>query len=173
MAHAGGRPTKYDRAFCQEVEKYMAKGKSERQTAKHLGIALATFQLWMEEHEEFSVSVKKGLAESAAYWEELIDLAAIGAPIKVKVDDEITTGKKGSKKEVTLTPNPTLLIFTLKNKAGWRDKKEVTADVNIDIPNSGKERLERIFSETRKKSEKIRPKIVKKPSGRKKVADEG
>jgi hypothetical protein len=166
MAHAGGRPTKYDKSFCQEVEKYMAKGKSERQTAKHLGISYSTFHEWMDNHKEFSDSVKKGLAESAAYWEELIDLAAIGAPIKIKVDDEVSNGKKGSKKEVTLNPNPTLLIFTLKNKAGWRDKRDVTAELNIDIPDSAKDRLASIFGAAQKKSVKIKPKVVAKATGK-------
>lgn len=61
-----------------------------------------------ENYASFSVAIKKVDRRAAASLEQTARLAAKGA-IEV--------------------PNPSLLIFTLKNKANWRDRQEVEQTV--------------------------------------------
>lgn len=100
----GGRPSKYDPAFCEQVVPFMADGYSVAALAGHLGVAVSTVYLWMEEHQEFSDAVKDGQAAAALWWEN-----------RLRKNAETGDG------------NATSCIFGLKNRAPkeWRDRKEV------------------------------------------------
>ena len=98
----GGRPTKYDPAFCETVREQMALGFSKTAVAGFMGIARSTFHLWAEEHPEFSDAVKEG--ETARTY---------------KLEGDLLSAPDG--------PTVTSRIFALKNAAPdeWRDKQDV------------------------------------------------
>lgn len=100
----GGRPSKYDPAYCAEVVAHCATGASLTSFAASIDVARSTINEWMEQHDEFSEAVKRAKAKCAAWWE-----------------DKARTGLEG--KDV----NPTLCIFGLKNMAAddWREKHQV------------------------------------------------
>jgi hypothetical protein len=102
---AGGRPTKYDPAYCDKVIDMGKYGASKHEMALDLDINYSTFILWQETHEEFSNAVKEAMAYSQAWWEKNGRTATFGS-----------------------TPgfNATSFIFNMKNrfKDDWRDKVE-------------------------------------------------
>jgi DNA-binding XRE family transcriptional regulator len=103
-AGTGGRPTKYDPAFCDMVVPFMEQGYSTTALAGHLGVSRQTVYNWMDENPQFFDAVKQGMAASAIWWENCLrDTAAKGEG------------------------NATAAIFGLKNRASedWRDKQEV------------------------------------------------
>jgi len=83
----------------------MSDGASLTSFAAEIGVDRDTITEWAKVHPDFSVSVKKGKAKCAAWWEKQGRLGATG---QAQV-------------------NPTLVIFGLKNMAGddWRDRKDV------------------------------------------------
>lgn len=99
----GGRPSKYDPAFIEEVLPFMKQGYSTTALAGHLGVSRSTLYLWIEEYQEFSDAVKEGMAASAVWWENCLR----------------NNAEKGE-------GNATSAIFGLKNRASddWRDKRE-------------------------------------------------
>lgn len=66
MKHAGGRPTKYDPAFINQIDEYIATTGKEQMTlpkregfARYIGINIDTLVEWCKIHPEFSVAIKK------------------------------------------------------------------------------------------------------------------
>lgn len=97
----GGRPSKYDPAYCDAVVEFMAEGYSLTAFAGSIRVARSTVNLWEHEHPEFSEATKIGHAARTA-----------------KLEQEMMAG--------TLGPYVTARIFALKNAAPdeWRDKRE-------------------------------------------------
>ena len=104
MANPVGRPTKYKPEYCQMVVDHMAEGASLTSFAAEIDVARSSINVWMEEHPEFSESVKRGKAKCAAWWERL-----------------------GRNNAISGDGNATLVIFGLKNMGAedWRDKQEI------------------------------------------------
>jgi len=100
----GGRPSKYDPRYCDEVIAHMSDGASLTSFAAEIGVARSTINEWMGAHPEFSESVKIAKAKCAAWRERVGRSGALGGDV-----------------------NPTLVIFGLKNMAAddWRDKQEI------------------------------------------------
>lgn len=108
----GGRPTKYDPAYCEQVVEHMKDGASLTSFAAEIGVARSTINEWIDQNLEFSEAVKRGKARCAAWWEAL-----------------------GRKNAENGGGNATLVIFGLKNMAGedWRER----AQVEHSGPNGG------------------------------------
>lgn len=104
---AGGRPTKYDPKFCEDVIEYMSLGFSATAAAGYIGVSRATLYKWADEHEEFMDALKTGQAKAALWWETAHRGVAIGED-----------------------GNASATIFALKNRApdDWRDRREVSAE---------------------------------------------
>lgn len=104
-----GRPSKYDPAFCEAVIECGQQGMSKAEMAAELGVAYSTFDLWRQEHPEFSEAVKQARRLSQAWWEKQGRIATFGA-----IDGF----------------NATSYIFQMKNRfrEDWNDtvKQEVT-----------------------------------------------
>jgi len=98
-----GRPTKYKPEYCDTVIEVMEKGFSKEAVAGHIGISKDTLYKWIKKHEEFSDSIKRGVEISRVFWEEL--------------GIEMVTAGQG---------NAASWIFNMKNRFGWKDKKEIT-----------------------------------------------
>lgn len=103
---AGGRPSKYDPAFCERVIASGEEGKTLASMANDLDIDRSTLNEWMEAHPEFSRAVKRGLEKAQAWWEDEGRKATFGGISNF---------------------NATSYIFQMKNrfKEDWRDKHEV------------------------------------------------
>lgn len=99
-----GRPTKYQRKYCDAIVEHMREGASMTAFAAEIGVHRGTLNEWMGVHPEFSEAVKKGKATCAAWWEKRAREGALGA-------------EQG---------NATLIIFGLKNMASddWADTKK-------------------------------------------------
>ena len=108
----GGRPTKYDPAYCDAVVAHMSEGASLLSFAAEINVARSTINEWAEVHPEFSEAVSRGKAKCAAWWEAAArNLALTGAG------------------------NATMCVFGLKNMGSdeWRDKQEVEHSGGLKI----------------------------------------
>ena len=95
-----GRPSKYDPAYCGEVEAFLADGYSLEAFAGEIGVCRDTIYEWKNVHPEFSDAVKRATAKAVLWWE--------------KANRKMATTGEG---------NATAIIFGLKNRAKeeWRD----------------------------------------------------
>ena len=100
----GGRPTKYDPAYCDALVEHMSEGASLLSFAASIDVARSTLTEWADVHPEFSAAVARGKAKCAAWWEAAARNLAL----------------KGE-------GNATMCVFGLKNMGAdeWRDKQEV------------------------------------------------
>ena len=107
--HAGGRPSKYDPAFCDLVVETMRTGLSLTAFAGEIGVARSTINEWMDAHPEFSEAVSRAKASRLLHWER----AALNVAVR--------GGGPGT---------ATVIVFGLKNMGGdeWSDttKTEVS-----------------------------------------------
>jgi transposase-like protein len=104
LGNNGGRPTKYDPAYCEAIVEHMKDGASITSFAAEIGVARSSINEWIDSHYEFSEAVKRGKARCAAWWEKI-----------------------GRKNAELGGGNATLVIFGLKNMAAedWRDRQEI------------------------------------------------
>lgn len=100
MAHAGGRPSKYSEAYCNEAIEFLAQGFSITAFAGEIGVSRETIYAWEREKPEFSDALKIGKAKSALFWERRLQSGDL------------------------LGPQITATIFALKNRVAdeWRDR---------------------------------------------------
>lgn len=112
--HAGGRPTKYEQRFCQEVEAAMGEGLSLTAFAGLIEVDRSTIDAWREAHPEFSLAVNRAKAKRLLHWER--------AALKVS--------EKGGGPGTA-----TVIVFGLKNMGGdeWRDKQEHDHNVGLTV----------------------------------------
>jgi len=103
-----GRPTKYDPAYCDAVIETMQQGLSLTAFAGRILVARSTINEWIEQHPEFSESVRVGKAARTAALEETMLSAESG-------------------------PAVTARMFALKNADPdeWRDKSEVKQTITM------------------------------------------
>ena len=97
-----GRPSKYDPAMCETVIQCGREGMGKAEMAAELDVAYSTFDLWTQEHPEFSEAVKYAQRLSQAWWEKMGRVSTFG-------------GTDGF--------NATSYIFQMKNRfrADWND----------------------------------------------------
>lgn len=103
----------------------------DEQIFNKMGICSSTFYEWQNKYVEISEALKKGKEDLIAdaeealesrlkpyeYYEEQVETWQTG--------DNITKTHKKKTKKIIL-PDTTLIIFTLKSLAGWRDNTEQT-----------------------------------------------
>lgn len=96
---AGGRPSEYKPAYCDEIVGLMSTGLSLTAAMGELGFHRNTALLWAEAHPEFMCAIEKGQAKRTLYLERSMLESDIG-------------------------PRVTARIFALKNAAPdeWREK---------------------------------------------------
>lgn len=113
----GGRPSKYDPAYCEQVIEFLKEGYSLTAFAGSIGVCRDTISEWGNVHEEFSAALKIATAKSVLWWEGRNRAVAMGQP-----------------------GNAVSCIFGLKNRAReeWRDKQEVehSGGLNVGLNNS-------------------------------------
>ena len=105
----------------ENTKRFMAQGLTREQCAASLGISVATFYVYQAENSEFSEAIKSGEAEGI---------------------QQVTNALY---EKATIDRDNTAMIFFLKNRAGWVDKKEVATTVEqkhvIDITRISDEQL--------------------------------
>ncbi|MGL5011812.1 MAG: hypothetical protein ACRC6I_18195 [Paracoccaceae bacterium] len=66
----GGRPSKYDPAFCDRVIEYGRMGKSRTWIAAEIGVMRETLIEWEKAHPEFSDAMSRARLLSQQWWED-------------------------------------------------------------------------------------------------------
>lgn len=115
MPHAGGRPSKYDPSFIEEVDKYLATtGKEQMSLPTIEGLSLwldvsrETIYQWIKLYPEFSDTVKK---------------------IELLQKEQLTNDGIYGGKEV----NATIVKLLLQSNHGMKERADVTTN-DKDIP---------------------------------------
>lgn len=115
MKHAGGRPSKYDTSFVNELERYLTTtGKEQTSLPTKQGFALwlevdeDTLNNWAKEHKEFFGALKKLMLLQG---QQLID-------------DGIYGGKE---------VNATIIKLLLQNNHGMKERTDTTTN-DKDLP---------------------------------------
>ena len=67
---AGGRPSKYDAAYCDKVIELGKEGKSLTQIAVALDVPKSTVITWSNQHLEFSTALTRAKECEQAWWEQ-------------------------------------------------------------------------------------------------------
>jgi hypothetical protein len=102
--------TEYDSAFCEKVVKLMREGASIMEVARELNARRETLWSWRKNHPEFKDAIETGLDYSQGWWEKMGRLA---------INDKQF--------------NATVWYMNMKNRFGWRDKKDLTTN-GKDLP---------------------------------------
>jgi hypothetical protein len=130
-----GRPTKYLRSMDAIVEKLAIKGFIDTQLAKAVGIAESTLTLWKKKYPSLIAAIKRGKAIADIEIEDSLNKRAKGyeyEEVHTEVYNDVDGNKRIHKKVITKTlpPDPTSMIFWLKNRKpkDWRDKKEIEVE---------------------------------------------
>ena len=180
-----GRPSKYDVSMCETVITCMSKGYIVEEVCAEIGIARDTFFNWTKEYPDFSDAYKKGKSAFIAFWARAYKKVMMGIPLtppKKPAPKSKTGQKKGAnekdKEEEAVElgkANPSMMIFYMKAHCNWRETINNNNKVNFanSVPDTAKDRLDRIFGEAKKKSTKIKPKVVTKKGTLRKGKDEG
>jgi len=119
---AGGRPTKYNKKYCQIVLDMMKQGKSVIACCSKLNIHRDTFYEWVKEHPEFSDTYKLGMAHAETVWEGIGEKGVLGMEVK-RADG--ATGRV----------HPGMYAFFMKNRFKWTDRVEqtISGDFNTTV----------------------------------------
>ena len=147
----GGRPKLWDQIMDDSkltlVEGWKRDGLSDEQVAKNLGVSKTTIHEWKNQYPEFATAIKKGREVSDYELENTLHKRAMGYYYTEEVvtnKGEIVTVRKFEH------PNPTSLIFALKNKlpAKYRDKHNIehsggTHNTNTDLSYLSDDELEK------------------------------
>lgn len=120
-----GRKGKYEQWLTSEgltlIEGWARTGLNDEQIAKNMGIVVSTLYDWKNKFEDFSEALRKG--------KEVVDFEVENALLKSALG--YTVMENG--KEKYIPPNPTAIIFWLKNRKPdvWRDRKDIDMQANI------------------------------------------
>lgn len=110
QARPPGRPTSYEPRFCEELIAHMKGGYSFESFAGAIGVCRKTIYNWEAEHPEFLHAKSIATELRRFFWEKQGVRAVMGGKC-----------------------NPAVLIFTLKNALGWRDKVELSGDAENPV----------------------------------------
>lgn len=113
MENLGGRPTKYDEAYCDKVDEYIVtRNDTELPSivgfAIYINIAKSTLYLWAKDYSRFSDSLAK----------------IVEAQENQLINDGIYGGKE---------VNATIVKLLLQNNHGMKERNDVTTN-DKDIP---------------------------------------
>ena len=144
----------------EQIKQWRKEGQSEPNLAKLLGISYPSFALYKTKYPEFGKLMEDARDLLIEELENTMYQTAMG---KIKIrETKRYIQQNGDKEQVRveetvkeLPPNPTLLIFTLKNMAParWRDVQTLTG-VSVDTALGN---MEKVFSELREKLDDVEP----------------
>ncbi|WP_077325761.1 HNH endonuclease [Virgibacillus siamensis] len=131
-----GRPNKYIELEIEDkldlVEGWKRDGLSDEQIAGNLGVSYTVLKEWKKKYPPFATAIKKGKEVSDYELENTLHKRATGYYYT-----EQTVTNKGDIVEIKKYehPNPTSLIFALKNRLPkkYRDKQEIEQTGNMNV----------------------------------------
>lgn len=111
-------------ANLERITNWALKGCTYAEIAKNMGVGERTFYTWVDRFEQIQQAVKTGQELSIGCVENMAFKVAMGLAeeevmVKVKNADGTETAQMRKRK---LPPNPSMLMFLLKNKAGYRSE---------------------------------------------------
>lgn len=109
----GGRPTKYNPKFCDQIIEFVGKGYSISAFAGYIGVSLSVIYDWFKVHPEFKEARDIAKSKSLYIWESMYLTG-------------LFEDKEGPQKV-----NTSLMIFGMKNHCQWVDRVEQR---NQEIP---------------------------------------
>jgi hypothetical protein len=135
-----GRPSKFDPAFTEQVEKLCRLGAADAELADFFQVSVRTLHRWKAEHEEFCHSIKVGKEAADSRVERALYERATGfayveeQAFKVRNADG-SENLETIQVERMAPPDTTAMIFWLKNrkKVDWRDKQDIEHSGNVTI----------------------------------------
>lgn len=137
-------------AICDKAESLAAQGLTMAQIADVFGMGESTLYSKQAQFPELAEAIKRGQAKGVAVVCNSLFESAKGETI---AEDKIVKDKDGGEKVVTLSKkmpaNTTACIFYLKNRAGWKDSRDVKHSGNIDHKHEGISRTLEILREFR------------------------
>jgi len=140
-----GRRTKYDNTFPARAQKLAQDGLMEDEIAKQLGVSVATFATYKNLYPEFLYALKQGKAPIDDAVESALLRSATGYDLDYVEEELDASGKvvKTKRGSTHVKPNPTSMIFFLKNRRPdkWRDKQEIehSGEIKIEIDKDDEE----------------------------------
>ncbi len=142
-----GRKNKYYshvQTRLEEIAGWCREGLIEAEVCKRLGVGVTSFTLYKRQYPALLKAIKEGKEIADYRVEDSLYQRAMGMDIE-ETHQEFKEGKLVSERKVTkhLAPDPTSMIFWLKNRKGkqWRDKQEIGGQVTIlyNVPDVEKE----------------------------------
>jgi len=140
---AQGRPTKLSPAMIEKYVELASQGATEQEIADKLGVCRDTIYQWARDSETFSYARKEARDSANDHVEAALFKMATGLKHRVVKPMEVKDGDGVSHIELVeyeerLPPNPTSMIFWLKNRRPdrWRDKQELEVDSTVEIKHS-------------------------------------
>jgi hypothetical protein len=130
-----GRPTKYKPEYAELAFKFCLLGATNERLGELFDVAVSTVSLWMVEHASFSDAIKRGRAEADAEVASALYHRAKGySHPAVKIFADVKSGEEKIVPYVEHYPPDTAAAFIwLKNRAGWKDKQELTGADGKDL----------------------------------------
>jgi hypothetical protein len=110
-------------------------GLKSQALAEFFDVATATISNWMNEHEEFLDAIKRGRIQADGEIAHALYHRAKGYSHKaVKIFADVKSGEEKIIEYVEHYPPDTAAAFIwLKNRAGWKDKQELTGADGKDL----------------------------------------
>lgn len=133
-----GAPSKYKPEYCEKLIEHMSKGYSFDSFGAVVDVCEDTLYEWKKVHLAFSDSYKKGRTLSLYEWEKMGIHATQGKPFlyRRKVSSKGSDGSIIIKEvEEQGAFNATTWIFNMKNRFGWKDRKDFTTN-DKDLPSN-------------------------------------
>lgn len=130
-----GRPTLYKPEYAELAFKFCLLGATNAKLAEFFDVATSTVSLWMVEHEDFSEAIKSGRVQADAEIAHALYHRAKGySHAAVKIFADVKTGAQQVIDYTEHYPPDTAAAFIwLKNRAGWKDKQEITGADGKDL----------------------------------------
>lgn len=127
-----GRPTKFKPEYIKQARKLCVLGATDKNLADFFEVSEDTINEWKKVYPLFSESLNEGKQETDARVEKALLKRAEGYKRTIERLDKEGTPVKC---EEELPPDPTSMIFWLKNRKPkeWRDKQEVNHEGGISI----------------------------------------
>jgi hypothetical protein len=134
-----GRPTKYKSEYNDLAYKYCLLGATDKQLADFFEVSESTINEWKLNYLEFSESIKNGKEKADMQVAEALFKKATGFTNDNAVKIFMPAGAENpvyAKYSEYYPPDTAAAFIWLKNRAGWKDKKEVEHSGKVDTTDS-------------------------------------
>lgn len=128
----GGRSSEFDPKMLKQAEKACLAGFTDVELAELLGVTEVTINNWKQDHEEFRLVLKRA---KETFDTDNVEQALLKSALGFKriIEKPTKDGVVACYEEIP--PNPTSLIFWLKNRRReyWKDKQELEHSGNVQV----------------------------------------